>query len=159
MVAAAPYVAETVDLIAAAEAVHATRRANSGLVASSTARFEQIQALKTQGKGIKPIMRGTRLAKETVRKFYRATSVEEVTATSRAGRPSMLDEFKSYLHERFNSGITNASALFREIREQGYRRLTRKGPIRSRKVGQIQENPGKHTQGAQRRSGVEVQPE
>jgi transposase len=113
--------AATADLVAAAETVHAARRANSGLVARSTARFEQVQALKAQGKGIKPIMRELRLAKETVRKFYRATSVEEVTATSRAGRPSVLDEFKPYLHERFNAGITNVSALFREICEQGYR--------------------------------------
>ncbi|MGH3762527.1 ISL3 family transposase [Actinophytocola sp.] len=90
-------------------------------MARSTARFEQVQALKAQGKGIKPIMRELGLAKETVRKFYRATNVEEVTATSRAGRPSMLDKFKPYLHERFNAGITNISALFREIREQGYR--------------------------------------
>jgi transposase len=114
-------VAETADLVPDAEAVHAARRANSGLVARSTVRFEQVQALKAQGKGIKPIMRELGLAKETVRKFYRATSVEEVTATSRAGRPSVLDEFKPYLHERFNAGITNVSALFREIREQGYR--------------------------------------
>jgi hypothetical protein len=96
------------------EAVHADRRNKAGLVTRSTTRFEQVQALKAQGKGIKPIMRELGLAKETVRKFYRATSVEEVTATSRAGRPSMLDEFKPYLHERFNSGISNVSALFRE---------------------------------------------
>ena len=119
--AAAPDVAEPVDLIAVAEAVHAARRANSALVARSTARFEQIQTLKTQGKGIKAIMRELGLAKETVRKFYRASSVEEVTATSRVGRPSVLDGFKPYLHERFNAGLTNVSALFREIREQGYR--------------------------------------
>jgi transposase len=117
----APAESETADLVAAAEAVHADRRANSVLVARSTERFEQVQALKAQGKGIKPIMRELGLAKETVRKFYRATSVEEVTATSRAGRLSVLDEFKPYLHERFNAGITNVSALFREIREQGYR--------------------------------------
>jgi Transposase len=113
--------AETPDLVAAAEAAHAARRANSGLVARSTARFDQVQALKAQGKGIKPIMRELGLAKETVRKFYRASNVEEVTATSRAGRPSVLDEFKPYLHERFNAGISNVSALFREICEQGYR--------------------------------------
>jgi transposase len=77
-------------------------------VARSTARFEQVQTLKAQGKGIKTIMRELGLAKETVRKFYRASSVEEVTATARAGRPSVLDEFKPYLHERFNAGITNA---------------------------------------------------
>jgi hypothetical protein len=116
-----PAATAAADLVTAAEAVHAARRASSGLVARSTARFEQVQALKAQGKGIKTIMRELGLAKETVRKFYRATSVAEVTATARAGRPSVLDEYKPYLHERFNAGITNVSALFREIREQGYR--------------------------------------
>ncbi len=77
--------------------------------------------MKAQGKGIKTIKRELGLAKETVRKFYRAASAADVTATSRAGRPSVLDEFKPYLHERFNAGVTNISALFREIGEQGYR--------------------------------------
>jgi hypothetical protein len=44
------------DLVAAAEEVHAARRAESGLVARSTARFEQVQALKAQGKNITTIM-------------------------------------------------------------------------------------------------------
>jgi transposase len=116
-----PPAAAGVDLVAAAEEVHVDRRNNSGLVARSTARFEQVQALKAQGKGIKTIKRELGLAKETVRKFYRAASVADVTATSRAGRPSVLDEFKPYLHERFNAGVTNISALFREIGGQGYR--------------------------------------
>jgi len=30
-------------------------------------------------------------------------------------RPSVLDEFKPYLHDRFNAGNNNISALFREI--------------------------------------------
>ena len=33
----------------------------------------------------------------------------------------MLDEFKPYLHHRFNTGHTNGSALFAEIRGRGYR--------------------------------------
>jgi transposase len=115
-----PAAAVNADLVAAAEAVHAARRDTSGLVTRSTARFEQVQALEAQGKGIKTIKRELGLAKETVRKFYRAASAADVTVTSRAGRPSVLDEFKPYLHERFNAGVTNISALFREIREQGY---------------------------------------
>jgi transposase len=47
--------------------------------------------------------------------------VEELLAKPRTGRPSVLDEFKPYLHERFNTGMRNASILFREISEQGYR--------------------------------------
>jgi transposase len=117
----APAGVAAADLVAAAEAVHAARRDNSGLVTRSTVRFDQVQALKAQGKTVTMIMAELGLAKGTVRKFFHATGVEEVTATSRAGRPSVLDEFKPYLHDRFNAGVTNASALFREIRAQGYR--------------------------------------
>ena len=80
-----------------------------------------VQNLRAQGKGIKTIMRELGLAKETVRRFARATTVEDLLGTARAGRPSVLDEFKPYLHHRFNLGHTNGSTLFTEIRGQGYR--------------------------------------
>ena len=52
---------------------HADQRAeDSALAVRTRQRYEQVQALKAQGKGIKPIMRETGLAKETVRRFYRA---------------------------------------------------------------------------------------
>ena len=38
---------------------------------------------EAQGKGIKPIMRELGLAKETVRRFYRAPTVEELVAKPR----------------------------------------------------------------------------
>jgi hypothetical protein len=61
------------------------------------------------------------LAKETLRRLYRAGSVEELLAKPRAGRPSVLDADKPSLHECCNAGITNASTLYREITKQGYR--------------------------------------
>jgi transposase len=83
-------------------------------------RYAAVQALVARGKGIKPIMRELGLAKETVRRFVRARSVEELLATPRAGRPSILDPFTPYLHRRWREGATNASDLFRELRQQGY---------------------------------------
>ena len=72
-----------VDLAEAAGAAQAERVENSGLVARTKARYEAVQALKAQGKGIKPIMRELGLAKETVRRFYRAPTVEELVAKPR----------------------------------------------------------------------------
>ena len=40
-------------------------------------RYQAVQSLEADGKGIKTIMRELRLAKETVRRFYRAEGVEE----------------------------------------------------------------------------------
>ncbi len=109
------------DLPRAAEAAHAERRENSALVVRTTARYEAVQALKAQGKGIKTIKRELGLAKETVRRFYRASSLEELLAKPRAGRPSKLDEYKPHLHRRWNEGCTNVLELHREIAALGYR--------------------------------------
>ncbi len=109
------------DLAETAAVAQAGRAENSALVTRTKDRYERVQALKGQGRGIKAIMRELGLAKETVRRFYRATDVEELLAKPRAGRRSVLDDFKPYLHERFNAGIRNATTLFEEIRGQGYR--------------------------------------
>jgi len=104
-----------------AEQAAVTRREASALVTRTRERYTTVQNLRAQGKGIKTIMRELGLAKETVRRFARAATVEELLATARDGRASVLDEFKPYLHHRFNLGHTNGSTLFAEIREQGYR--------------------------------------
>jgi transposase len=108
------------DLAKAAQLAQVQRKENSALVERTKARYQAVHALKGEGKGIKTIMRELRLAKETVRRFARADSVEELLAKPRASRPSLLDAYKPYLHERCNAGVTNASMLYREITEQGY---------------------------------------
>jgi transposase len=109
------------DTVEAAQVAQVQHKENSVLVARTKARYQAVHALKSDGKGIKTIMRELGLAKETVRRFVRADSVEELLAKPRAGRPSVLDAYKPYLHERCNAGMTNASMLYREITEQGYR--------------------------------------
>ncbi|WP_347177275.1 ISL3 family transposase [Parafrankia sp. EAN1pec] len=89
-------------------------------VRNARERYAAVQDLKAQGLGIKPIMRELGLAKETVRKYYRAATIEDVLAKTRDGRGSVLRRWEPYLNERVNAGITNGSQLFREIREQGY---------------------------------------
>jgi transposase len=108
------------DLQQAATAAAAARADASALARRTRERYEQVQQLRAQGQGIKPIMRELGLAKETVRRFYRAPSVDELLAKTRDGRPSVLDEHKPYLHQRWNEGCTNVWQLFSEIRARGY---------------------------------------
>lgn len=56
-----------------------------------------------------------------MRRFYYASSVDELLGAPRAGRPTLLDEFAAYLHERFNDGHTSTAALYEELRTRGYR--------------------------------------
>ena len=109
------------DLQQAAAAAAAGRAEASALARRTRQRFEQVQALRAQGKGIKPITRELGLAKETVRRFYRAASVDELLAKTRDRNPSILDQHKPYLHQRWNDGCTNVWQLHAEIRARGYR--------------------------------------
>lgn len=83
-------------------------------------RFAQIQALRAQGMGIRAIARDLDLDRKTARRFFHATNVEDLLAKA-LSHPSLLDEYKSYLHQRFNAGCTDAAILTAEIRAQGYR--------------------------------------
>ena len=109
------------DLQQTAAAAAAKRAEESALAVRTRQRYEQVQALKARGKGIKPIMRETGLAKETVRRFYRAGAVGELLAKVKDGRPSVLDEHKPYLHQRWNEGCTNVRQLHAELKQRGYK--------------------------------------
>ncbi|HEX8869416.1 MAG TPA: transposase [Lentzea sp.] len=76
--------------------------------------------LLTDGESISGISRTLRLDRKTIRRFTRATSVEELLIKQRDGRPGPLERFKPYLRERWNQGCTTATVLLAEIREQGY---------------------------------------
>jgi hypothetical protein len=61
------------------------------------------------------------LSRNTVRRFARAANPEELLVNDGTGRrPSILDEHAPYLHQRWNSGCTNAVLLWQEIRDRGY---------------------------------------
>ena len=108
------------DLQQAAAAAAAQRIEESALVRRTRERYAAVQTLRAHGKGIKPIMRELHLAKETVRKFARAATVDELLGSARAGRPGILDAHKPYLHERWNAGCTNVLQLHAEITTRGF---------------------------------------
>jgi transposase len=80
-------------------------------------RHQLVSSLRAQGKGIKAIMRETGLAKETVRRYYRAAGAGDLIAPA---RPSLLDDYKPYLDQRRTQGNASARRLHEEIRAQGY---------------------------------------
>ena len=118
---AAPEASQVPDLQQAAAEAAARRAEESVLAVRTRQRYDLVQSLKAQGKGIKPIKRETGLAKGTVRRFYYAETVDELLVRVKDGRPSILDEHKSYLHQRWNDGCTNVSRLHAELKERGYK--------------------------------------
>lgn len=120
-----PDVAEpppTPDLDQVAAQAATGQAEQSRLVERIRDRYDQVQTLQAQGLGIKTIVRELGLARETVRRYARATNVEVLLAQARVGsRPSILDEHLDYLHQRWNSGCTSARDLHAEIVARGFR--------------------------------------
>ena len=116
--AAAQQAPDPGQLAAQATAAHAETRAR---VVRARQRYEQVQALKAEGKTIAAVTTELHLAPGTARRYYRAASVDEVVAGTLTGWPSKLDDHKPFLHQRWNSGCTNIGQLHREITARGYR--------------------------------------
>lgn len=98
-----------------------TRSENAASQASRTRRQELyagIRQRRRDGQNILQIAQVLKLHRETVCTYYYAETFPE-----RQERPvalSILDPFLPYLEKRFLQGCTNASQLWREIREQGF---------------------------------------
>jgi transposase len=97
---------------------HAESRAR---VVRARQRYEHVQALKADGKNVTTVTRELRLAPGTARRYYHATSVDEVVAGTLTGWPSKLDAYKPHLHQRWNEGCTSILQLHREITALGFR--------------------------------------
>jgi transposase len=94
----------------------------TGKIADRTrARHADVHRLLACNRGYREIAAVLGLSRNTVRRFARAASPEELLASDGTGRQaSMLDEHADYLRERWESGCTNAAALWRELRDRGY---------------------------------------
>ena len=82
------------------------------------ARYQQVQTLHQQDVPLLQIASRLRMSRATVRKFAAAAVFPERALQRR--QSSMLDPYVPYLQQRLVDGCTNASQLWREIREQGY---------------------------------------
>ena len=86
------------------------------------ARHADVHRPLAEGRSYRQVAAGLGLSRNTVRRFARAASPDELLASDGTGRqPSILDEHAAYLAERWNAGCTNAARLHQEFRDRGYR--------------------------------------
>lgn len=87
--------------------------------AERVARYTEVRELHRQGATIRSIARKFRMHRRDVRRFINADEYPERAVPKK--RPSILDPYLSYLRRRWEEGCHNATALAREIKEQGFR--------------------------------------
>lgn len=80
--------------------------------------YETIQQLRYEGRNIRQISRELGVTRNTARIYYYAETFPE--RQRHQSKPSILDPYLAYLHERVEQGCENASQLWREIQSQGY---------------------------------------
>ncbi|MEU3051366.1 ISL3 family transposase [Streptomyces sp. NPDC006984] len=90
------------------------------LVARTRDRHQQIHERIARGDSLRAISRDFQLSRGTVNRFARAEEVDELLIAA-VNRPTLIDDYRLYLHHRWMEGCTNASALAREIQRLGYR--------------------------------------
>jgi transposase len=82
-------------------------------------RYQAVVELHQQGFGARAIARQLGLSRNTVRRYLEAGTFPEQRV--RPKRPSLLDPYLPYLHERWDAGCQNAAQLARELQDRGYR--------------------------------------
>jgi transposase len=89
------------------------------LVVRTRERYAAVQQLVAEGHSLNRVCQQLRLDRGTVRRFARATSVDEllVKATNRTGK---LDGYTSHLHTRIRDGVTDAVVLHAELQQRGF---------------------------------------
>ena len=82
-------------------------------------RYQTVKDLRQSGMSIRQIAGQLGLHRRTIRKYLRSESFPEPAA--RGLRGSRVDRYAEYLERRMEEGGQNGAALYREIRELGYR--------------------------------------
>jgi len=79
---------------------------------------KDIYSFSSQGYSIRRIAREVGCSRNTVRKYIRSEDVPR--QKPRAEHPSLLEQFKPFIHERLAAGIENCAILLRELEQRGY---------------------------------------
>lgn len=84
-------------------------------------RHQRVHDLLNQGVSLRSIATQLRLSRGTVRRFARATEPEQLLVHNDTGySTSILEEYKPYLHHRWDQGCRNATHLYAELTARGY---------------------------------------
>jgi transposase len=89
------------------------------LVTRTRERYAAVRERLDTGQSLSAICRALDLDRKTVQRFARAASVDELLVGA-MNRESKLDQFKPYIGQRWNDGITDAAALHAELLERGW---------------------------------------
>lgn len=81
--------------------------------------YEQIQALRSQGLSGRAIAESIGIGRTTVFRYLRHITFPERQGRSDRGR-SLLDAYKDYILEHWNSGCHDTKGLFEQIQQFGY---------------------------------------
>jgi transposase len=74
-------------------------------------RHAAVHQLLDSGRSVQAVAAELGLARNTIRRFARAASAEELLVHDGTGRrPSILDGYEPYLRQRWNAGCTDAAA-------------------------------------------------
>jgi len=82
-------------------------------------RYNEVTRLYREGHSQKAISDLLGIQRKTIRRLLRTGEFPERSRPKR--KPSRVDQFRSFLERRWAEGCHNATQLWREIREQGYR--------------------------------------
>jgi transposase len=97
----------------------AEEAARQGRRERRTTLYQQIKTLQAEGHTIRAIAQQLDIARGTARRYIKATVFPERARS--LPKPSLLDPYVPYLEARWLAGCENASQLWREIRDQGFR--------------------------------------
>ncbi|MFI9311061.1 ISL3 family transposase [Streptomyces triculaminicus] len=108
------------------------------IVATMLKRHAAVQQLRAQGRSLRGISRDLNLDYYAVRRYARTPDVRQLLVKV-TQRRTKLDDFKTYLYQRYSEGCRNASQLFREVRDQGFSgdRSTVNAYVRQLKQGTV----------------------
>jgi hypothetical protein len=110
----------TQDQAVAAEAAAPDARAG-GIAERTRRRHAEVHQLLGAGHSLAAVAAELGLSRNTVRRFARAADPGELLARDWTPQnPGILHGYEPYLRERWNSGCTNATQLWQEIRARGY---------------------------------------